>query len=277
MKDAVILNHLTKSYGKKRGIQDLSLTIHQGEIFGFLGPNGAGKSTTIRSLLGLIHPQKGSMTILGLDGMKDNTAILEQVGYMPSEAMFYPEMKVKDIIAFSAKAHHQDCREEARHLCEWLELDTEKKISDLSLGNRKKVSIVTAFQHKPSLYILDEPTSGLDPLIQSRFFELIQSRCKEGATCFLSSHVLSEIKNYCDRVAIIKEGSILRVDEVSVLTRSSSKRVHYYEGGREVSYVYEGDINDLLKELTTHSIEDLTIEEPSLEDIFMHYYEEEDK
>ena len=170
---AISIQNLTKHYGKSRGVNNLSLNVEQGDIFGFLGPNGAGKSTTIRSILGLIQFQKGNATILGMDVKQKRNEILKQVGYMPSEAMFYPAMKVRDVIRFAAKMRKMDCSKEADMLCERLLIDPNKRIEELSLGNRKKVSIVCAMQHKPKLFIFDEPTSGLDPLMQAEFFNLI--------------------------------------------------------------------------------------------------------
>ena len=186
--------HLTKYYGKARGIIDMNLSVEVGDIFGFIGPNGAGKSTAIRTLLGLISPTSGNARIFDKDIIHGCIDILSRIGYMPSEAMFYHGMKVDEILHLSASLRQKNCRTEIRRLCERFELNTKKKVEELSLGNRKKVSIVCAFMHQPDLYILDEPTSGLDPLMQKAFFELIHERNKEGATIFLSSHVLSEIQ-----------------------------------------------------------------------------------
>lgn len=223
------ITHLTKSYGKARGITDLTLHVPEGSCFGFIGPNGAGKSTTIRMLLGLISPTAGSARVLGLDCARDRTAILTQVGYMPSEAMFYPEMRVSEVIRLSANLRKRDCREEAAGLCRALELDDRKKIRELSLGNRKKVSIVCAMQHRPKLYVLDEPTSGLDPLVQRAFWFLVDRRRREGATVFLSSHVLYEVQRYCDRAAIIREGRLV-IEGTTAELDIENKFFDYYEG-----------------------------------------------
>ena len=221
--------HLTKSYGKARGVTDLTLHVPEGSCFGFIGPNGAGKSTTSRTLLGLISPTSGSAAVMGLDCVKDRTVILAQVGYMPSEAMFYPEMRVSEVIRLSADLRKRDCRAEAAALCEALELDTKKRIRELSLGNRKKVSIVCAMQHRPRLCVLDEPTSGLDPLVQRAFWSLIEQRRKEGATVFLSSHVLYEVQRYCDRAAIIREGRLV-IQGTTAELDIENKFFDYYEG-----------------------------------------------
>ena len=213
MKENVIeIRHLTKNYGKSRGVIDVSLNVKQGDIFGFLGPNGAGKSTTIRSMLGFLKINEGSINILGMDSVKDHEKILREVGYMPSEAWFYDSMKVKDVIKYAADVRGLDCSEEAQMLCERLKVDTNKKIKQLSLGNRKKVSIVCAMQHKPKLFIFDEPTGGLDPLMQKKFFELINEYVDKGATCLLSTHVLSEVDKYCKNAAIMREGRLTMLD-----------------------------------------------------------------
>ena len=272
---AIAVYNLTKIYGKRRGITDLNLKVEKGDIFGFLGPNGAGKSTTIRSLLGLIKFQEGNASILGMEVKKHHNEILQKVGYMPSEAMFYPSMKVKDVIKFAANMRKMDCEQEASMLCERLFVDMEKRIEELSLGNRKKVSIVCAMQHKPELFIFDEPTSGLDPLMQAEFFKLILEYNKQGTTCFLSSHVLSEIKKYCKHAAIIREGKLIRSDTVENLTKTNAKRIHMIKDGVEENMVYRGNLNELFAGFAGHDIEDIVIEEPELDEIFMHYYEEE--
>lgn len=279
---------LTKSYGKARGIIELNLKVEDGEFFGFIGPNGAGKSTTIRTLLGLISPSSGEATVLGKSILKEKTKILEDIGYMPSEAMFYNDMRVKDIITLSAKLHKKDCSKEASELCDRLSLDTEKRVDELSLGNRKKVAIICAMQHKPKLYILDEPTSGLDPLMQKEFFDLLRERHEGGAAIFLSSHVLSEIQHNCSRAAIIKEGRLIALDRVENLSKSSAKRVTLHgitklpeaivaksveEYQDSVSFLYSGDIKELLFNITPLPINDMTITEPDLDEIFLHFYQ----
>ena len=223
------IDRLTKTYGKARGVTELSLHVPEGSCFGFIGPNGAGKSTTIRTLLGLLSPTAGSARVLGLDCVRERQAILAQVGYMPSEAMFYPDMRVSEVIRLSAGLRKMDCRIEAADLCEALELDTQKRIRELSLGNRKKVSIVCAMQHRPRLYVLDEPTSGLDPLVQRAFWAELERRRKEGATVFLSSHVLYEVQRYCDRAAIIREGRLV-VEGTTAELDIENRFFEYYEG-----------------------------------------------
>ena len=210
---------------KSRGILDLNLTVSEGDFFGFIGPNGAGKSTTIRTLLGLISPTSGTAEIFGKDITRQKSEILPLIGYMPSEAFFYNSQKVKDILKLSADLRKKDCAAQAVRLCERLSLDTEKKISELSLGNRKKVSIVCALQHMPKLCILDEPTSGLDPLVQREFYAILEEHNQKGSTIFLSSHVLSEVQRYCKHAAIIREGKILVSESVKHLGHTNTKRV----------------------------------------------------
>ncbi len=216
--------------------------------------------------------------------------ILQNIGYLPSEALFYPGMKVKDILKLSADLRKKDCRAEARLLCDRLQLDADRKIDDLSFGNRKKVAIVCALQHRPELLVLDEPTSGLDPLMQKEFFDILQERNREGTTIFISSHVLSEIQRNCSRAAIIREGRIIACDTVDALSKTSAKRItihgkvslEHLQGIRDskvsknsVSFLYSGDMNDLLGALSSGDVDDLTITEPDLEEIFLHYYEKD--
>lgn len=281
---------LTKYYGKARGIIDLDLTVGQGEFFGFIGPNGAGKSTTIRTLLGLIAPTSGSAMIFGKDVTKEKESILQDIGYLPSEALFYQGMKVKDVLKLSADLRKKDCTAEAKLLCERLQLDTSRKIDELSFGNRKKVAIVCALQHRPNLLVLDEPTGGLDPLMQKKFFEILWERNKEGATILLSSHVLSEIQRNCTCTAIIRDGRIIACDSVDVLLKTSAKRItvngivnlEHLRGVRDrkdsensVSFLYSGDMGSLLRTLSSGQVDDLTVTEPDLEEIFLHYYEKD--
>lgn len=287
--EAIQISKLTKYYGKARGIMDLDLTVKAGEFFGFIGPNGAGKSTTIRTMLGLIRPTSGQVQIFGTDIREDRETIMSRVGYLPSEAVFYHGMKVRDILKLSADLRKKDCKKEAEQLCERLQLDVSRKVEELSFGNRKKVGIVCALQHRPELLILDEPTSGLDPLMQREFFSILRERNQEGTTIFLSSHVLSEIQRNCSRAAIIREGRLIACDSVEELSRTSAKRVSIHgsvnldgitgirdrmetEGG--VSFLYSGDINCLVRLLAQGDVKDLSVAEPDLEEIFLHYYED---
>ena len=284
---AIETKGLTKYYGKSRGIVGLNLNVEEGEFFGFIGPNGAGKSTTIRTLLGLIKSTEGSAEIFGKNITSSRQEILKQTGYLPSEAIFYSGMKVKEIIRLSADLRKQDCRKEAAELCERFELDVNKKVEELSFGNRKKVAIVCALQHQPRLCILDEPTGGLDPLMQREFFSVLKERHEKGATIFLSSHILSEIQRNCTRAAIIREGKLIACDSVDALSQTNTKRIHIQgsvdvseltgirdlqQVGNGISFLYSGDINRFLQVIAGQQIQDLSVAEPDLEEIFMHYY-----
>ena len=287
---AIKTENLTKFYGKSRGIIDVSLSIDEGEFFGFIGPNGAGKSTLIRTLLGLIAPTSGRAEIFGRDVVTERTEILKSVGYMPSEAKFYSGMRVGEMLDLSAKLRGVDCTAEQKLLCERLELDTSRKIDELSLGNRKKVGIVTALQHNPALCILDEPTSGLDPLMQKEFYSILSERCKAGATVFLSSHILAEIARYCNRAAIIREGKILVTESVENLAHTGIKRValrgvsepesfRAIDGIRDVTmadgavkFLYSGEACALLSHLAKINPTDVSITDPELDEILISYY-----
>ncbi len=281
---------LTKYYGKTRGITDVSITVEQGQFFGFIGPNGAGKSTTIRTLLGLIAPTSGQASVLGLDIRADRQEILKRVGYLPGEATFYHGMRVRDILTLSAKLRGVDCRKRAEELCERLALDPTRRVEELSLGNRKKVGIVCAFQHDPELYILDEPTSGLDPLMQREFYDILRERNENGATVFLSSHILSEVERYCSHAAVIRDGRILLCDSVSKLGHAGVKRVTLrgvaelpvVDGARDCRFVndsatflYSGEPHELLRCLSAIPFEDIVITDPVLEEVFLHFYQKE--
>ena len=289
---AIDTKKLTKSYGGSRGIVDLDLTVEAGDFFGFIGPNGAGKSTTIRTLLGLIHLTSGSARVLGHDIVEEKEKILSKVGYLPSEIFFYPKMRVKEAIRYSADLRGASCSKRAEELCERLDLDPMKRVEDLSLGNRKKVGIICAVQHHPDLLILDEPTSGLDPLMQKEFFSILMEENKEGSTIFFSSHILSEVQAYCRSAAFIKDGKILLSDKVGNLEQTGTRKVTVYgsltkeklnglsgitftNDARDegLKFLYNGDIQKLLTLLAEEKIRDITITEPTLEEIFMHYYE----
>ena len=291
--EAIKTRGLTKSYGKNRGITGLDLTIGEGEFYGFIGPNGAGKSTTIRTLLGLIRPDGGEAEVLGLDIVRDKNKILQSVGYLPSEINFYKGMKVIDTLKYSASLRGIRDTSESIKLADRLGLDLNKKVEQLSLGNRKKAGIICAVQHHPKLLIMDEPTSGLDPLVQKEFFEILQEENSNGTTVFLSSHILSEIQEYCDSAAFIKDGRIILKDKVSNLEQSGSKKVSVtgkisdkeimtlsgVAGLTKISetkmnFLYSGDIRKLLAFLSERELKDISVTEPSLEEIFMNYYKE---
>lgn len=294
--NAIETNHLTKYYGKTRGVTDLTLTVKQGDFYGFIGPNGAGKSTTIRLLMGLIHATSCSCRIFGMDVDQNQSKILENTGYIPSEAMFYSGTTVRDILQLSAGLRKKDCSQEASILCERLHLDPGRKTEDLSLGNRKKTAIVCALQHRPKLCVFDEPTSGLDPLIQREFFQILKERNREGTTIFLSSHVLSEVQEYCSRAAIIRDGGIIACGYMADLAEPDTRRIilrgigysdlvrvvpasvtgrirDIHESEVCLSFLYQGEIKELADCLPALPYTDLTITEPDLNEIFIHYYE----
>ncbi|RJQ06854.1 MAG: ABC transporter ATP-binding protein [Bacillota bacterium] len=302
---------LRKYYGKARGIEDVTLTVEEGEIFGFIGPNGAGKSTTIRTLLNYIFPTGGTARVFGLDIVEDSAQIRAQVGYLPGEVGYYDDMSVEALMQYAAgfyQGGYSEHRPRIDELLDIFELDRRRKIHALSQGNKKKVGIVQALLHRPRLLILDEPTSGLDPLMQTRLFEVLAGEHKRGATIFFSSHVLSEVQKFCHRVAIIKEGRILRVEEVEKLRHGLFQKVrvvfrqaggdegagggeagvaaqaqaldlpgvvHRAVDGRTVELLFSGDVNELVRRLARHDLESLWLEEPPLEEVFLHYYEKE--
>lgn len=284
---AIKTEALTKFYGQSRGIIGLDLEVEQGDFYGFIGPNGAGKSTAIRLMLGLIKATEGGASVLGKNIAESREEILSRVGYLPSEAVFYKGMRVSEILSFSAKMRKKDCVAEAKSLCERLELDSTKKVEELSFGNRKKLGIVCALQHNPELYILDEATSGLDPLMQKEFYTILKERNEQGATVFLSSHILSEVQKYCKNAGIIREGRLLTSGSVASLGHTGVKRV-FLRGveklpeipeikdlktaNETVSFLYGGDVNELIAKLSTLKIADLNITDPELDEVFMHYY-----
>lgn len=293
MSTAIETKKLTKYYGKSRGIVDVSLSVEEGEIFGFIGPNGAGKSTTIRTLLSLIHKTSGEAKIFGLDCEVDKVKILREVGYLPSEVFYYENMRAMDLFRYSASFYKKDCAKRIGELCEILQVEPNRKIEDMSLGNKKKVGIVQGLLHSPRLIILDEPTSGLDPLMQKTFFDLIREENRRGATVLFSSHILSEVQRISDRVAIIKEGRIAVVQGVAELLRNAYKSVGLafapgfstkdftFDGAQNltlgeegVSFIYKGDVNDLVGRIAKYPLANVDITEPTLEEIFMHYYAE---
>jgi ABC-2 type transport system ATP-binding protein len=295
MMNVIEIKSLTKTYGKARGISDISFSVEEGEIFGFIGPNGAGKSTTIRTLLSLIYPTSGSATIFGKDTVQFAPEIKKEIGYLPSEVFYYDNMKVKDLLNYSASFYKKDCSKRIKELAEIMDLDLNKKIDDLSLGNKKKVGIVQGLLHEPKLIILDEPTSGLDPLMQQKFFELLEEENRKGATILFSSHILTEVQRLCNRVAIIKEGKIVTVEKISTLkentykkfkveTKSALDPIYFNLPGVNklevksnlTSFLFKGNINEIMRKIAEIEITNLWIEEPDLEEIFMHYYEKED-
>ena len=287
------VNKLSKYYGKAkaRGIVDVSFNVDEGEIFGFIGPNGAGKSTTIRLFLSLIFPSSGNAKIFGKDCIEFGPEIRQEIGYLPSEVFYYEGMKVLDLLKYSASFYKKDSTKRMYELAEIMELDLKRKIDDLSYGNKKKVGIVQGLLHQPKVIILDEPTSGLDPLMQQKFFNLIKDENKRGATVFFSSHILGEVQKMCNRVAIIKDGSIVKIQDIKTLQKDNYKKIEVSAADLDdkrfavagvsnltkdngtLKFFYKGDINQIMRLILEKEVSDVTIEEPTLEEIFMHYYE----
>ena len=291
---AIQTHSLTKYYGKSRGVIDLDFKVEEGETYGFIGPNGAGKSTTIRLFLNLLFPSSGKAEIFGHDIIREGKKIREMIGFVPSEVNFYKYMTVKELLEYSARYYRVALNGHYKQLVDMLEIDLHKKFEDLSMGNKKKVAVVQALIHKPRLLILDEPTSGLDPLMQSRFFNIISEENQRGTTVFFSSHILSEVEKLCHRVAIIKEGKIVREDNIDNIksTQLSRVSIHLIAPAKPLTiktpgviekrdtldgmtFLFKGDPRQLLRDLSELPIGRISIVEPDLEEVFMHYYEDQ--
>lgn len=283
------IQKLTKYYGNVLAVKDLSLTLKEGEVFGFIGPNGAGKSTTIRAIMNLIHKTEGTILFEGEILKKNDTLLKEQIGYLPSEVYLYEDMTVGEILDYHASFYKKDLKKRRENLVDRLKLDESKKIEDLSLGNLKKLGIVLAFMHEPKLLILDEPTSGLDPVMQQVFYELLEEEKEKGTTIFYSTHILSEISKVCDRVGLIKDGTLLKIETieemkkknltfVTIESKDVKKIVHdlkldmLEQSDHMIKFKNSCSINDLIQVLSKYHIDKLLIEEATLEDMFLHYY-----
>ena len=281
------IENLTKYYGNIRGVEDLSLELMDGEIFGFIGPNGAGKSTTIKCIMNFINKTSGNIYINDILVEDKNFEYKNLIGYLPSEIHLYDDYTALEMFKYSSLFYSNKALERALELSKRLELETNKKIEDLSLGNLKKVGIVLALMHEPKLLILDEPTSGLDPIIQEEFFNILKEEKKKGTTIFFSSHVLSEIKKVCDRVGIIKERHLIKVDTISNFNKNNYLNIHIESKDIEKiskelnidiinnNFIYQGDINILINKLSKYKIDKLLISEPEIEELFIDYYKEE--
>lgn len=289
--NVIEIKNLTKVYGKNRGIQDINISVKEGEIYGFIGPNGAGKSTTIITLLNFIYPTSGEALIFGMDSVKESEKIKEYIGYVPSEVRYYDDVKVKDIIKYAQSFYPKSNKEYVDRICNELELDMNKKMGELSLGNKKKVAIAQSLINNPKLLILDEPTNGLDPLMQKKLFNILIEEKEKGNTIFLSSHNLVEVQNLCDRVCVIKEGKIVDIIEIeksktelklkvilsssditdNIVLNLSDKILD--KNGNLYTFIYSKNIDSLVKELANYKIDELLIEKENLEDAFLNYYE----
>lgn len=287
------LEKLTKSYGKSRGVEDISLEIQSGEVFGFLGPNGAGKSTTINTILDLLRADSGSISIFGLDSHKDSVAIRRRVGYLSGDMATDPTLTGAQYLRYASHLHGGIADSQVAELVRRLHCETGKRIKALSRGNRQKIGLVATLMHDPELLILDEPTSGLDPLVQSEFNQIIRERQHAGKTTFMSSHILSEIQTICDRVGFIRDGKLIRVSRLDELLNDSPRRVSVLYGsappdsqlktadgisklksnGNRREFVFRGNYNELIRIIGSKPIKDLQIVEPPLDELFMEYYQ----
>lgn len=292
MQEEIIqIQSLSKYFGKNVGIENVSFSVNKGEVFGFIGPNGAGKSTTIRVLLNLLFPSSGSASIFGFDVVKEAIKIKPRIGYLPSEVNYYEKMTVSELLDYSADLYGVKDISSRNQLCERFSLDTSRELTNLSMGNKKKVAIVQAFMHKPELIIMDEPTNGLDPLMQNSFFDLLKEVNQNGTTMLMSSHILSDIQRMCDRVAIIRKGKVVATEDITSLLSKQLKScsivlkdeantfpisidgVSDISGSaKRFSFTYKGDVQLLMNSLNKLDLLDVNIEEPGLEEIFMHYY-----
>lgn len=262
----------TKKYGKFTAVKDLNLTVKKGQIVGFVGKNGAGKSTTIRSIVNVLTPTKGTITVNGLDSVRDAKKIKHFLSYMPGDAMFYPNVTCTELFKLCLSFSPAEM-EEVTRLAAYFELDLSKHIAALSLGNRKKVSIIQAFLKQGEIIVMDEPTSGLDPLMQERFFDLIRKEKEKGTTVFLSSHNLSEIEKYCDQVVIIKDGSIVDILEMSNVKLHRRQIVTYTAKDQKTeSFIFDGEVNELMAKLAALDLESVEIKAETIEDEFIKYY-----
>ena len=283
------LKHLKKYYGSSRGIEDVSLKINKGDIYGFIGPNGAGKSTTIRTIMGLINKTSGNIYINGKELDNNDLNVKKSIGYLPSEINLYSDMTVKQFLDYHNSFYDKDYSNRGNELVKLLKIDKNKKIEDLSLGNIKKVGIVLALKHEPEILIIDEPTSGLDLIMQNVFHDILLKEKKKGTTILYSSHVLSEVSSICDKVGFIKDGKIIKEDLIDNIKNNhytylriksnDIKKIKdelglkiYKESDEETIFINNLSPNELLSKLSKYNIDHLLIEEVSLEDLFINYY-----
>jgi ABC-2 type transport system ATP-binding protein len=289
--NVIDLSGVSKSYGKVKAVENLSLLVKEGEIYGFIGPNGAGKSTTIRLLLNFLSADQGGITVLGYSPEKDDVKIKQLTGYVSSDTFMYGDMKVRELFRFAESFHRINASTRKKNLIEILDIDTEKRFEQLSFGNRKKVSIACALLHSPRLLIMDEPSNGLDPVIRSNLYNLLKEEQKNGVTIFYSSHVLSEVQKFCTRIGLIKDGRLIRETSVSEFTNVGYLQVRIetdnhpdFTGihgvadiqskGRVIQFIYSGNPNDLIRFLSNLNINSVHIEEPEIENVFMHYFQQ---
>lgn len=289
------ISHITKDYGKGRGVFDVSFSVNQGEVLGFLGPNGAGKTTTIRQLMGFMKPDSGKLSIMGMDCFKNTEKIQKSVGYLPGEIAFIDSMNGMEFIRFVAKMKKMKGLGRAEELMEMFELNASGRLKKMSKGMKQKIGIVCAFMDpEADIMILDEPTSGLDPLMQNRFVELILSEKKQGKTILMSSHMFEEIERTCDRAAIIRNGRLVAVEEIEKLKEGRQKVIEvtfkespmaeefaaafpkavYQPGGKIVTAKVGKNLDAFIKKAGEYTVTDFNVRTQSLEEFFMHFYGE---
>jgi beta-exotoxin I transport system ATP-binding protein len=291
---AIVETHaLTKRYGRARGIEDVTMTVRAGEVFGFLGPNGAGKTTTIRTLLDLLHPTSGWARVFGLDSRRDSRAIHARLGNLPGDFAYDPRLTGRELVTYFAELRGMRGLGRTAELAERFQADLDRPLGDLSRGNRQKIGLVQAAFHDPELLVLDEPSSGLDPLMQEEFLTFVAEERDRGRTVFLSSHELDEVQRVCDRVGIIREGRLIAVEDVNELTGRSYRHVTVEfatpvdprefarlpgvsdlrrEDAQRISFEAEGDIDAVIKTAARHTVTDLELSRPTLEEVFLTYY-----
>lgn len=287
------LTALTKQYGTERGIEDVHLTVQEGEIFGFLGPNGAGKTTAIRTIMNFLHPTSGSASVRGFDSARDDVAVKQHVGYLAGDFEMYDTLTGEQYLTFIAHLRGVENAETIiAELAEQLEANLTKKIGTLSRGNTQKIALIAALLHDPDVLILDEPTTGLDPLMQNRFYDIITTRAKRGKTVFMSSHILSEVQAVCDRVAFMRQGKVIEVIDIKKAQKNRKKQVRLmHQKGtkpmqlpsfkdlevqkhtvKELCFTTSADSKELLRWLSVQPVADVTIQTVSLEDVFLRLY-----
>ncbi|WP_353948486.1 ABC transporter ATP-binding protein [Sporolactobacillus sp. Y61] len=296
MKSVIELNHISKYFGKFAAVKNVSFQVHEGEFFGFIGPNGAGKSTTMNMILNFIKTSEGSVRVFGQPMPAANRLVKKRIGYAPSDVRFYPQLRVHDLIRYTLDFHHlAEDRQELDRYCDLFQVDLNKKFGELSLGNKKKVAVICALIHHPELLILDEPTNGLDPLIHSRLFRLLKEKQKAGVTVFLSSHNLKEVEDYCTKIAFIKAGHLIGVEDLTQMNKKikiitlKGDRLPVDEmkaigaelikkEGHEAHFIYEKGLDRLFATLAALSVnlDDVTVTNRDLEEQFMSMYENQE-
>ena len=294
MSHVIETDHLTKSYGEARGIDDVSMAVEAGEVFGFLGPNGAGKTTTIRTLLDLLHPTRGSARIFGLDSRRHSLEIRARTGNLPGDFSYDPRLSGRELIGFFSELRDIDGSRRARELAERFEADLDRPLGELSRGNRQKLGLIQAMLHDPELLILDEPTSGLDPLMQEEFLKVVAEERERGCTVFISSHDLDEVERVCDRVGIIRKGRLVDVEEVADLTERAYRHVtlefaepvdpaefasiagvtELAQAGNRITFKAQRNLDAVVKAAARHPLTDIELTHPSLEEVFLTFYGE---